>query len=145
MQECGRDSVVKLLLAAMPLLLPNITMPQAAQLLIKTDSLVFGAKYNWPIVKAFFPRGLLPGLAVHDLTNQKKMQVLNSRGFSMGEKALFWADQPGVINIYTVSGQKVNNLKVSQGWNSLNGNDFQPGIWIFEFNGLSFKLHKAAF
>jgi hypothetical protein len=145
MKECGRDSIVKLVLAAIPFMLPNISMPQATQMLLKADSLMFKSKYAWPLLKAFYPRGLLPSAGIKSIVAKQKLLILNSLGFMVGEEAVFWSDNEGTMNIYTVSGQKVNVLKVNRGWNQIKATNFAPGTWIFEFNGFRFKLLKSAF
>jgi hypothetical protein len=136
---------VKLVLAAIPFMLPNISMPQATQMLLKADSLMFKSKYAWPLLKAFYPRGLLPSAGIKSIVAKQKLLILNSLGFMVGEEAVFWSDNEGTMNIYTVSGQKVNVLKVNRGWNQIKATNFAPGTWIFEFNGFRFKLLKSAF
>ena len=94
-KEIGDDSAVALTLATLPFLSKGISMPAAASLFLMVDSLWFGARFHWPLVKAFFPRGLLPQVAVETLSAQGTLWVLNSADFAKGEPVQVFAPAAG--------------------------------------------------
>ena len=93
--EIGDDSAVALTLATLPFLSKGISMPAAVSLFLKVDSLWFGARFHWPLVKAFFPRGLLPQVGVETLSAKGPLWVLNSADFAKGEPVQVFAPAAG--------------------------------------------------
>lgn len=141
MQETGRDSAVSLVLGAMPLLLPNISMPQAAQMLLKTDSLLFNGKYNWPIVKAFYPGGLLPSVSTETVSVESAFWITNTLDFANGENAQIHSLSDGEIQIFDVAGRELLKIRISAGESaSLCASNFQPGVYFIQLNGMVEKL-----
>jgi hypothetical protein len=79
----------------LPFLSKGISMPAAAALFLQVDSLWFGARFHWPLVKAFYPRGLLPQVGLESLPAKGPLWVLNSAGFAKGESAQVFAPAAG--------------------------------------------------
>lgn len=144
MKEAGRDTAVVLVLGAMPYLLPGISMPQAAQMMLKTDSLLYGGRYRWPLVKAFYPRGLLPGLQVGIAEAQSRVWVANSAGFMQGETAWLHSLTDAEALVYDGAGRLVSHITVRAGIPAeLRGQDYAPGVYVVQVAGKCIKLLRA--
>lgn len=144
MHEAGRDTAVALVLGAMPFMLPNLSMPQAARMMLKTDSLLFGGRYNWPLVKAFFPRGLLPGLQVKSAAQTRHLWISNSMGFMQGETAWLHSLTDGEATVYDGTGRMIMRLELKAGVPAaLHSSGFGPGVYVVQTSGGSLILLRA--
>lgn len=94
-QEIGEDTAVALTLAALPFLGQGLSMPQAAQVLLQVDSLRYAAKFHWPLVKALYPRGLLPQVGLQEVASPGVL-VYNSAGFALGQP--MWVQAPTAMD-----------------------------------------------
>jgi len=75
----GREATHKILLSSLPFLLPNFTMPQAAQTLIDTDSSLNNGVNSALIRQLFLAKGIQPGMII----------VSTKTELAMGEWSVF--------------------------------------------------------
>jgi len=142
-KEIGFDSAVSLMMYAMPLLPANINMVQAAQVFVMVDSLFYNGKNQWPLVKAFYPRNLLPNLEV---TNPQTTSffIRNSSNFASGNAALeIIPFRTGILQVFSCNGQLLQSVSLHDGQSKfLKPEDFQSGIYILRFHGQGYKIIK---
>lgn len=143
MNEIGRDSAVSLVLGAMPFLLPNISMPVAANMFLKTDSILYKGKYRWPLIKAFYPRGLMPALNSATPANRPAFVIQNSIAFSAGGDATVHSLESGNMQVFDIQGRLVMQIPVTAGNAALlSGADFKPSLYTLRLNNFSVLITK---
>jgi|GEM_PF-2617329 len=141
--EIGDDSTLKLVLASIPFLMPGISMKRAAEIFIKTDSFMNVGKTNWPLVKAFYPRGLLPSLNQTSTTKGTKIRIKNSEAFTKGIGNLFIlgfsADK---WQLYNANGSIIREIESNGSWQELPTQDFKSGVYFITNHGVTYKIVK---
>lgn len=140
--EIGYDSTLKIVFHAMPLMLGNITMREAANLLFLADSLANNGRTRWAMIKAFYPRGLLPQVGVE--TIKETMVLQNSDGFAVSSSNLVVHPLvTGTLKIFAVSGELVLEKAVAAGEElELFPSDFVPGTYILRLSNSAYKILK---
>lgn len=88
-QQLGRNVTHKLLLQSIYNYFPQMTMPQAARLLLQADSLLFNKAHSNIIFDVFLQRGILNIVVKLPQTNAQKIALLqNTANFAQGEPIL---------------------------------------------------------
>ncbi len=97
----GKENTDKLVLEALYGSFPNMTMPQAALLIVEAEALLFGGTYYELVYGALQARGLLYPVAIADKINVDGITFVNSAGFSFKNESL-------IINLNTPQGYTLN-------------------------------------
>jgi hypothetical protein len=132
----NRKLVHQLVLGTMPFLIPDLSMPLAAQAFLETDSTLFGGIHTPLLVQIFNSKGIHPGQVIvgNSLLQSEtdEWKILGNDGASnewtlvpKGKKtaAVFISDQSGkVLMSFSVSGSETS-LPISK-------NAFLPGIYF---------------
>ncbi|MBL7810671.1 MAG: hypothetical protein JNL57_00490 [Bacteroidetes bacterium] len=132
-RETGTDSTMKLVLQSMPLMVAGMGMQKAAEVLLRTDSLLNNARNRWPIIKAFYPRNLLPSLGISEVKKEIIFKVFNSEGFAHGENAEIISNQPGLFRMMDSRGLCVREYKV-QAWQkcTISASGLSAGVYYLQ-------------
>lgn len=142
-QELGYDTTLKLLFSAMPLFVSGISMTEAAALILKTDSVLFDAEYRWPVIKAFYPKGLLASLHTDTHVVSKQFEVLNSAAFARGDGNLvLYSSKPLNIQVFDVCGRMVYEYSGKSEKIELNPHAFKSGMYVVKMGDYSVKIVK---
>ncbi len=137
----GIDSAVKITMAAMPFMVPGISMLKAAQIIFKADSLINNGNTAWPLIQAFYPKGLLPGASTHNLQTPAAIWVKNSAAFTSGGKAEIMGLKDETLWLLDASGKTLLQAQFQAGKGyTLNGADFLPGIYFLKTRRGAIKL-----
>jgi hypothetical protein len=154
-RNIGRDKTVSIALEAAYSFSSNMTMAQAAELYITTDSLIYNGIHYAEICWTFKDKGMVsscsvdkPGdlLGLNDL-DQRNVVLLNTENFAKGISPLeIISNQDFKLHVYDLTG------KLLQVYNSENHellvspNQFNTGAFIFkvssEANITTFKVAK---
>ncbi len=131
----GKDNTDKLVLEALHGSLPNMTMPQAAQLILLAEELIFGGTFHDDVYNALDARGLINPVAINENLPNNGIQFLNTAGFMAKGESITLEFQQSVnftINCYTLDGkllQKTNGIGNQTTWNFENA---YAGILILQ-------------
>lgn len=143
-QEIGFDSALVMVMEAMPLMVANMDMGVCAKLIWRMDSLFHQGRFSWPLIKAFYPRNLLPFLGIESTQKTYGMLLRNTHAFAngLGEIGLL-APENGTAIICNASGQTLISLDLTAGETyTLQPSKFKPGLYFFHWNGYSEKFLK---
>lgn len=142
-QELGYDSTLKLIFSAMPLFISGISMADAAELILKTDSVLFDARFRWSVIKAFYPKGLLASLHARSPDVSKKFEVHNTDAFARGDGNLvLYAFTPLNIQVLDACGKLVYEYSGKSEKTELNPQTFKAGIYVVKMGDYSVKIVK---
>ena len=139
-EKMGEDVLIKLLLSIIPQLTPNSTMPQAAQLMYDTDSIINNSQNRWLLAEEFVARKLGDFYTgVKELVLDEKMSIYNTFGFANGTAPTsIKPNQNGTfdVKLFDVNGKLIlskNNINQL----NLNPNDFSLGMYVLyiTYNG----------
>lgn len=135
-ESIGADTLIDLMLASISLLTPSSTMPQAAQAIIKSDSLLYNAanvlKLGWFFTQrqfGDFPIGIRN--SVHQL--ERPYQVLQSYGFANGTQPMilqFTSPAEAQIAVYNHAGVLVQVIEAKDGNVELSPDVFKSGVYF---------------
>lgn len=141
--ETGVDSALKILMKAMPLMVSGMNMRQAANLIIQSDSLYSNGRNAWSLVKAFYPRGLLPSASLQTF-KRPSFSIRNSGEFANGTgKLQIMATTTGVIEIFDAGGKLLLSSKLAAGEIlEINPFGYKPGLYIVRCGGYGAKIIK---
>lgn len=131
-EDLGRDTVMKLLLTSLYSYTPNTTMPEAAQLFMQADSLVYNKYNTWKLGK-YFNRRLLGNFptGIEDAASAPTFTVMNTAGFADGSgDAVITLERPATITVYNLQGRKVYEATSQAGNMHLSPAAFVPGFYI---------------
>ncbi|MFI5221909.1 MAG: T9SS type A sorting domain-containing protein, partial [Bacteroidia bacterium] len=110
----------------------NITMPQAAILVMQTDSMLHYKMYNWKMGPVFNARklGNFP-TGINDVSNSKEFKIFNTLAFAEGSgDALIELTSPSNIFIYDLKGRKIREMKNVFGQFKIKNSEFESGFYI---------------
>jgi len=131
----GKENTDKLALEALHGSFPNMTMPQAALLIVEAEALLFGGTYNELVYGALQARGLLYPVAINDKIISDGITFTNTAGFSFDNESLiinFKTAQSYQLNCYSINGNLIASLTGTSSiieWQSLQS---YPEILILE-------------
>jgi zinc metalloprotease ZmpB len=132
----GREKTDSILLQSMYSYTANMTMPQAAQLFIQADSLLFNGA-NYPIICNYFQqRGLVSScvMSVKEESNKTPLyQIYNSFSFQKGSSnAFIYNEKQELLNIkiIDIAGKEYANFASNQSIIEFNPQHFSKGIYI---------------
>ncbi|MFY8020755.1 MAG: T9SS type A sorting domain-containing protein [Bacteroidia bacterium] len=135
--DLGREVTTKLLLGSTYFYTNNMSMQDAADLLVMTDSLLYSRAHYFPIKNRLQERGFAVVLSVDPIAAFKEqVQVLNTNGFANGTSALEISNQSNKelqYKIYTLEGKLIQSSE----WNSnfkIESNQFTSGIYLLEIS-----------
>ena len=129
----------------------NMTMTQAAKLLLKADTTLHSGANYAAICNRLYNRGLISVCQASIATNTQteKTSLFNSQGFANGEKATIKFDTAAhylTVSIYDLLGKKLQETSLeNQSSFDLNGSDFNSGVYFISIQGdanVTFKLVK---
>lgn len=127
-ERISHDSALKLLFLAVPAMLPNISMKQAAKIIIQTDSIIFSGKYAKILDEVFYTRGLwVSKLNVHSINSKYQNLKLN---YSNQQLSIF-SSVTTSFEIYNAAGQSIYLGKLAIGKNQINL-PLNDGIYILK-------------
>lgn len=127
-ERIGHDSALKLLFLAVPAMLPNINMKQAAKIIIQTDSLILNGKYSKTLDEIFDSRGLWTSiLNVHSNTSNYQNLKLN---YTNQQLAIFSSNSTP-FEIYNAAGQSIYQGKLDVGKTQIK-QKLNDGIYILK-------------
>ena len=142
-RNIGRDSTNMVLLNAIFNFSNNMSMADAAKLVLEQDSLIFNEKYYAPICYTFLDKGLVssckvsrPGnlVGLEDL-NPYHLKMLNSEGFAQGTGNIkLHADENFEVAVYDVSGKLINNYISNSKGVTLVTSNFEAGVYILKIS-----------
>ncbi len=146
----SRKLVNQLVLGTMPFLIPDMTMPLAAQAFLETDSSLFGGIHTPLLVQIFNSKGIQPGqVIVQNPVDQHTIsgwEIRGNDGFS-DEWTLVQKDKKGaVVTISDQNGKLLLSLSVSGSESIIpvSKHAFLPGIYLLrirmEHESKTFKL-----
>lgn len=142
-QEIGYDTTVKLVFSALPLFISNISMPAAAELMLKTDSVLFGGKYRWPLIKALHQKGLLPLLQQTQAVAAEPMRLYNSAAFAVGlGNLVVRTATPQALQVLDACGKVVYESNEKAEETVLVCSDFKAGLYVLKMGTYSVKIVK---
>lgn len=138
-REIGMDSTVKLVMGTIPMLMPALSMPQCAALVLRADSLINGGVNRWPIIKAFYPKGLLPAVGVKEIVMENNFIVKNSEGFADGSgELLIFAKPLTQFRIIDPSGRVVKTFNTGcADMFSVNPAEYKAGMYILSTDSMN--------
>lgn len=150
--DIGLHTMMTLSLNSIYLMTQSTTMPQAAQLLLDVDSILFGGVHRQTMGIYFNQRkfGTFPVSVSNPASLPRGFSLINTHGFSMGEsKALVhWEQKEAIrIRIYDISGRiKLDWLNIQDEY-VLDPALFTTGIYILsiENNGQVFNQKLIRF
>jgi len=146
----GRTKTDRIMLETLYSMAGGITMPQAAKLFLKSDSLLYNKADYYTITYYFVKRGFLPEsyLAVTPQNSQIWYKITTSY-FSTANKVFFdfGLPQTGTFSLYDITGKLITSQIVSNSDHvEFNAPPIAAGIYVLGVNteGLqkSFKLLK---
>lgn len=142
--ETSFDSAVKSLMRTIPLMVSNMTMPQLARLFLLTDSLYYNGAGSWPLIKAFYPRGLLPGVAVKNVETDQPVRLINSLQFTRGEGDLIIKSKIScTAQLFDISGKRILTIPlIADKEAKVLQSAVKGGTYILHCNGYRFKILK---
>jgi len=148
--EIGRTKTDRIMLETLYSMAAGISMPQAAKLFLKNDSLLYNNADAYTIAYYFVKRGFLPEsyLAVTP-ENPQIWYKINSASFPTANKVLidFGLPQNGQLSLYDITGKLISSQIVSNTEHvEFNAPLIAAGIYILDVNTealqKSFKLLK---
>jgi hypothetical protein len=140
MEKMGEDAVIKLILSIIPQLTPNSTMPQAAQLMYDTDSIINNSQNRWLLAEEFVNRKLGNFYTgVKEFVLDEKMSIYNTFGFANGTApASVKLNQNGTfdVKLFDINGKLIlskNNINQLE----LKPQDYGLGMYVLNvtYNG----------
>jgi uncharacterized protein YxeA len=139
-EKMGEDALIKLMLSMIPQLAPNSTMPQAAQLMYDTDSIINNSQNRWLLAEEFVNRKLGDFYTgVKELALNENISIYNTFGFANGTApASIKPNQNGTFDmqLFDINGKLIlskNNINQLE----LNPQDFGLGMYVLHltYNG----------
>jgi hypothetical protein len=134
-EETGRDTAMMLMLTMQYLITPSSTMPEAAQLLVKADSLLFNSFNTWKIYNILFARRLDTLHAGISKLSQAPLFIRNSAGFAEGLAAAEIEAHGADLTLYDMAGRIVLYLPSSPGIHRISPASLPPGIYSAVLSG----------
>jgi hypothetical protein len=135
-ESIGVDTLIDLMLASISLLTPSSTMPQAAQAIIKSDSLLYNAAHVLTLGWFFTQRqfGDFPiGIRSSAKQIDKPYQLLQSYGFATGNQPMilnFSQAVPAQISIYNHAGVLQQQFQTNEDTTQISPEQFKSGVYF---------------
>jgi len=132
----SRTLVNKLVLGTMPFLIPDLTMPLAAQAFLETDSVLFGGIHTPLMVQIFNSKGINPGqVIVGNSLVQKSTsswEVRGNDGFSSDWTLVQNSKKAAGVTISDQNGKLLSSVSVSGSESKIpiSKHGFLPGIYL---------------
>jgi hypothetical protein len=135
--QMGHDTLMILMLNSIALMTQGTTMPQAAQMMLDTDSLLFDGRHKL-LMGYFFNRrefGIFPESveSIHSLPSW--FTLYNSLGFALGEGQLIihhTGEQPYQLMIYDINGKEIFTGSISNGDQEITPDHFNSGLYVIK-------------
>lgn len=132
-EQIGTDSTAILMLSTIYSMSQNATMPQAAQLFMQTDSILFHKYFGWKIGRIFNDRGMgnFPTGISEQAELQRSLKLANTAAFATGEgDAVLELPADALITVYDLQGKQINTFAAKKGNVSFDAHAFTPGMYI---------------
>jgi hypothetical protein len=133
--DIGREATDAIMIQAAYSFSDGMTMPQAAELFLQADTLLFGGANFIPIRQRMFDRGLIPwNVGIDDEDEiEKPFRVYNSAGFAAGNGSVqIICDRLFNVKLYNSIGQTLLSATSTNGNFNLNGQGLNAGVYILE-------------
>ena len=143
-EEVGRDVVTELLLTSVYSYTPNTTMPEAAQLFMQADSLLFNKTNTWRFGKYFNERQLGNfATGINDVVNASSFKILNTAGFFNGDgPATISLSDPADVIVFDMNGKrKFEKLNIT-GEIKLEPSLFEKGMYILQIKSETINFNS---
>ncbi len=142
----GHDTLMVLMLHSIFKMTKSTTMPQAAQILLDTDSILFDGRHRLTMGYFFNLRefGVFPQ-SVQTLNQMPTwLHILNTMGFAMGESAIELHNESGKpyhLMIHDLNGKEIENTLVESNRYLLSPEFFTGGLYVITIakNGEMYK------
>jgi len=154
-RNVGREVTHKITLNAAFNYSSNMTMAQAAKLVLKQDSIIYNEQYHNYICYTFLDKGFVnsckgnrpSGMVGVNEVELNKLSVLNSANFTSGTGNLeVVAAKNFDVSVYNLTGKLVLTKSSSNNRVSLHPNNFKSGVYIvkisFDNEVKSIKISK---
>ena len=135
--DLGREVTTKLLFGSTYFYTNNMSLQDAADLLVVADSLLYSRTHYGPLKTRLQERGFAVVLSVNPIEAFKEqVQLFNTNGFANGSGALEVNNQSNKklqYKIYTLEGKLIAESE----WNTdfkIESNQFTSGIYIIEIS-----------
>ncbi|MFT4594606.1 MAG: hypothetical protein ACI85G_000520, partial [Psychroserpens sp.] len=133
--DIGREATDAIMIQAAYSFSDGMTMPQAAELFLQADTLLFGGANFIPIRQRMFDRGLIPwNVGIDDEDEiEKPFRIYNSAGFAAGNGSVqIICDRLFNVKLYNSIGQTLLSATSTNGNFNLNGQGLNAGVYILE-------------
>ena len=135
MSACmGRDTTLKLLFTSLYSYTPNTTMPDAANLFLQADSIIYNKYNTWKIKNIFTQRHILNFPAgIETVEEGNSFIVYNSSGFANNAGDLeIELNTKSTLTIFNIKGQIVKEMKDVCGSNKISPAAFENGFYFMK-------------
>lgn len=108
----GKENTDKLVLENMYGSVINMSMPEAALLLLNSEAILFDSLYHTTVFDILHARGLLYGVDIEQVTTSASIQILNTYDFTFSDEPLhIILDEPSSfsVSVTDVAGRSVFN------------------------------------
>lgn len=141
-EQIGSDSAVILMLSMIYSLSETSTMPQAAQLYMQADSILFHKYFGWKMGKIFNDRelGNFPTGIDEQTALQQALKFNNTAAFAAGMgNAVLELPVDATVSVYDIQGKLLNTFASKAGNVSFDCNAYTSGMYI-----ITVKTENAA-
>lgn len=138
-EEVGTDAAVRLLFQSVASYADNISMQDAANLLMQADSLLFGNKHFDGISYRLQQRGFSVTTGAREIVQEERaFRMLNTSGFATRGESLKVETTPefnysGVL--LDMTGKVLLNMESKQGLIELSSEGLPVGVYLLELHG----------
>lgn len=130
----GRDTTLKLLFTSLYSYTPNTTMPDAANLFLQADSIIYNKYNTWKIRNIFTQRHILNFPAgIETVEEGNSFNVYNSSGFANNTSELtVELKTKSTLTIFNIKGQIVKEMKDVCGNYKISPAAFENGLYFMK-------------
>lgn len=135
-EDIGRETSTKLLLQSVYSYSSEITMQDAADLLMEADSLLYGFMHFEQLKKRLEKRGFFVYTGLEPFNRSSlAYRLVNTSGFALhGENLKILIEPMGSLLavVFDIQGKELGRVKGEEGIVELNGNAFNPGVYLVQ-------------
>ncbi len=133
--KIGSDTTIKILFTAVSSLDINTSMPEAAQLLLIADSILYNKEHNAAIEKLMLVHGFMKSAGTVNAILDNDYTLYNTHNFSLNKgnaELVLHHAKINTIKIYTSTGQLYNTILVNDYNIKLNADEFLSGLYFID-------------
>lgn len=124
---------------------PNMTMPDAAQIILAAEELIFDGAFYTPVFDALFARGLIYPNAIQN-NNNHHVQILNTGGFATNNEPIFIqleTTESVTVHCYNMEGKLVDTFSGTGDFFEWNPQVDSKGLFIIEIIGANYTYAQT--